>query len=210
MDLNIPHDQETSSWDEAAATFAHGAQRCTELQDFLIGNYEHLKRRLARRLGCADMVSECLHDTWLRLESHILPASVQNPEAYLYRMACNAAVDRLRCDRPWQTVAEPESELERLVDQAPGPEKIATARSELAAFERALLRLPRRHRGVLVALRIDEMSRQEVAARYGISLRTVDAALRQALDYCAEHIGQHAFAGASHHRSRSSLPKPRQ
>lgn len=58
-------------------------------------------------------------------------------------------------------------------------------------------RLPRRHRSILIALRIDEMTRQEAAARFDLSLRSVDTALRQALDYCAENTGQQVLTGVS-------------
>lgn len=58
-------------------------------------------------------------------------------------------------------------------------------------------RLPRRHRAVLIALRIDEMTRVEAAARFELSLRSVDTALRQALDYCAESAGQEVWVGVN-------------
>jgi DNA-directed RNA polymerase specialized sigma24 family protein len=76
----------------------------------------------------------------------------------------------------------------RLADLSPGPERIAEARSELAAMDRAMQRLPRRHQSVLVALRVEEMTREEVGIRIDLSLRCVDTVLRQALDHCAEHV----------------------
>jgi RNA polymerase sigma-70 factor (ECF subfamily) len=41
------------------------------------------------------------------------------------------------------------------------------------------------------------MTRHEVASRYGLSLRSVDTALQQALSYCARHSGQPVLAGPS-------------
>ena len=38
------------------------------LRDFMLQRYDDLKARLTRRLGCADMASDALQDTWLRLE----------------------------------------------------------------------------------------------------------------------------------------------
>jgi len=109
-------------------------------------------------------------------------------------------VDRLRSLRPWQYAGEEQVALDELVDRAPGPESIAQARSDVAAVERAMERLPRRHRAVLIALRIDEMTRVEAAARFELSLRSVDTALRQALDYCAESAGQEVLTGVSSSR----------
>ncbi len=159
-------------------------------RDFLVANYASLHRRLARHLNCPDLASECLHEAWLRLGRLTLPATVRNPEAYVYRTACNLAMDRLRSNRCWQYTGDSDTELESLADDVPGPDHIAAARSDLAAVERAMQRLPHRHRSVLIALRIEEMTRQEVADWHRISPRSVDTVLRQAQDYCAQASGQ--------------------
>ncbi|WP_398496222.1 RNA polymerase sigma factor [Variovorax sp.] len=200
MELNVLCDLEAPSWPafgEAANEPADEAHRRHALQEYLVANYERLRQRLLRHLGCPDLASDCLHDAWLRLSDVEVRAAIHSPEAYIYRMACNVAMDRLRGNRAWQYTGDADTELEHFADETPGPDHIAAARSELAAVERAMARLPRRHRSVLVALRIDEMTRQEVASRYGLSLRTVDTALRQALDYCAEHSGQEVHTGVN-------------
>ncbi len=176
----------------------HGAV----LREFLASNYTRLHQRLQRYLGCPDLASDSLHDAWLRLGEMNVPETVQSPEAYVYRVACNVAMDRLRSNRPWQYAADADDELEHLADHSPGPELIAQARSDVEAVERAMQRLPRRHRSVLVALRIEEMTRQEVADWHRISLRSVDTVLRQALDYCAEAAGQTVTVGVSSPRRR--------
>lgn len=209
MVLSSLYDLEGPAGDEAANRPLDEAQHRLALQGFLAANYNHLRRRLLRHLGCPEMASECLHDAWLRLGDMEVCAAVQSPEAYVYRVACNLAMDRMRSNRSWQYTGDAGTELEHLADDAPGPDHIAQARSDLAAVERALERLPRRHRSVLVALRIDEMTRHEAASRYGLSLRSVDTALRQALDYCAENTGQQVLAGVSTPR-RALRPLRRQ
>ncbi len=197
MAMNILYDLEAPVDDDAANEPLDEAQRRIGLQGFLTANYAHLRRRLVRHLGCPDMATECLHDAWLRLGDMEVRSAVPNPEAYVYRAACNVAIDRMRGNRSWQYAGDADMELEHLVDPSPGPDLVAETRSELAALERALQRLPRRHRAVLIALRIDEMTRQEAASRFALSLRGVDTALRQALDYCAENTGQQALVGVS-------------
>lgn len=175
-----------------------------ELRDFLVTHYQHLHHRLLRHLGCPDQASDCLHDAWLRLGEMTIPAVVQSPEAYVYRVACNIAIDRLRTDRPQHYVGEADVELDRMADASPGPDRIAEARSDVQAVERALQHLPRRHQDVLMSLRIDELTRHEVASYHGLSLRRVDTMLRQALDYCAEKTEQLAMAGVR--SPRRALP----
>ncbi len=152
---------------ERSAEGGHGAALC----DFLTTNYKRLHQRLLRHLGCPDLASDCLHDAWLRLGEMTVPEPVKSPEAYVYRVACNVAMDRVRVNHPSRYTQD--AELEQLVDPAPGPDRLAELRSDLAAVERAMQRLPRRHHAVLVALRIDEKTRQEVADWLRISQRSV-------------------------------------
>lgn len=152
-----------------------------DLQAHLTANYGSLHRRLERHLGCADFARECLHDAWLRLAQRPPQEAPANPDAYVYRVACNLAMDSLRARKRWPVSNEAGGDLDVIADLQPGPELIAEARSEVAAVDRAMQRLPRRHQSVLLALRWHEMSRQEVARRHGVSVRKVDTALRQAL-----------------------------
>ncbi len=102
----------------------------------------------------------------------------------MYRIACNLATDRVRNSKPWQYITDADLELEQVADSMPGPAMIAEACSELDEVMQILQRLPLRHRSILVKLRLEEESREEVANRYGLSARRVDKLLRQALDFC--------------------------
>lgn len=192
MDMRVrPCRESFATIFEASAKADHG----TVLRDVLTANYTRLHRRLLRHLGCPDLASDCLHDAWLRLGETSIAAQVQSPEAYVYRIACNLAMDRLRSDKARQFADDIDTELEHLADCSPGPEAIIEARSEAFAVERALLRLPHRLRCILISLRLEKKPRQEVADRYRISLRSVDTMLRQALDHCAEACGQTVMRG---------------
>lgn len=175
------------------------------LQSYLTENYAHLHRRLLRYLGCAEQASDSLHDAWIRLGEMAVPEAVQNCEAYIYRVACNLAIDSIRSNRPWQYAADLDTAMDYLADEAPGPDLIAEIRSELQAVDRALNSLPRHHQDILKSLRLEDLTRQEVAARHGISLRNVDTMLRQALDHCADQTGQAVIGGVS--APRRCLPQ---
>ena len=179
------------------------------LQAVLVRHYASLQRRLARHLGCAELASDSLHDAWLRLgevsgveggEGGAARPLARNPVAYIFRVACNLATDSLRRDRAWLYADEGDGAagmIDYLADNAVGPERLAELRGDLQRLQQAVELLPRRHQQVLEALRLDEMSRQEVAQRHDMSLRNVDTALRQALDHCARHTGQATVGGVS-------------
>ncbi|MBM0106349.1 RNA polymerase sigma factor [Steroidobacter sp. S1-65] len=174
------------------------------LRDVLVTNYDRLTRRLARYLGCPELASDCLHDAWLRLGDSTAPPAIQSADAYVYRVAYNAAMDRLRRERSLQGAQLVDSDLDLFVDPTPSPEAVTQARSDLGAVAQAFQCLPWRHQSVLVALRIEERTREDVARRHGISLRTLDTTLRQALQHCAEKAQQPILAGVS--TSRRRLP----
>ena len=181
------------------------------LQAVLECNYAALHRRLARHLGCAELASDSLHDAWLRLGRLAAgdadadgAALAHSPVAYVFRVACNAAMDSLRRNRAWLYADERDGGgagtagaglIDFLADTAAGPERLAELQADVRRLAQAVELLPRRHRQVLEALRVDELTRQEVAERHDMSLRNVDTALRQALDHCARHTGYAAQGG---------------
>lgn len=153
------------------------------LREHLVRHYTQLHQRMSRRLGAADLAAECLHDTWLRLARPV-DGVIGNADAYVFRMACHVAADRLRAQRPSVSLDDPDNACPEPLDEAPGPHAVAEARSSLAALSRAMGGLTRRQRAVLIALRVEERSRDDVSRWLGISLRSVDTALWQALAYC--------------------------
>ena len=168
-----------------APTSAAGT--AARLRDHLVQRYTALHGRLARRLGCADLASEGLHGAWLRLARPVA-GEVANADAYVFRMACHLAIDALRAQPSSVSLDDPEAGCPDLCDAAPGPLASAEARSTLAALARAMEGLSRQQHAVLVALRVEGRSRDEVARWLGLSTRSIDTALRQALRHCAERL----------------------
>jgi len=156
----------------------------TLIRRLLVERYDELKRRLTRRLGSSELAGEALQDAWLRIARVDSVGAVRNPGNYIFGVAMNAARDRLRnTDSRTLSAAEVEGLLE-IVDGTPDPEQVARARSELRELEAILHELPPRRREILLAARLDQMPRQEIARRFGISLRLVEQELQRAHEYC--------------------------
>ncbi|WP_169805114.1 sigma factor-like helix-turn-helix DNA-binding protein, partial [Variovorax boronicumulans] len=47
-----------------------------------------------------------------------------------------------------------------------------------------------RRRAIVLAARVDEMPHKDIAARYGVSARTVEKELRAGLEHCCERLGR--------------------
>lgn len=161
----------------------------TILRNLLAARYDDLKARLSRRLGSAELASDALQDTYVRLGRAQVSGPVRSPAAYLFRMAFNIALDRKRAEK--RRLARNEvHDLLHIADEAPGPAQIAEARVEVDALQKVIAELPRRRQVILLAARLQGMPQREIARRLGVSLRLVEKELRLAQEYCAQKLGK--------------------
>jgi RNA polymerase sigma factor (sigma-70 family) len=156
----------------------------TALLTLLVASYDDLKQRLTRRTGSADLANEALQDTFLRLSNADGIGPVRDLHAYLFRVAMSAISNRRVAERRRRTVSETDA-LFDLVDDSPGPERIIEARSEINALKQVIQELPARRREILMAICVDEVPLRQVAERFGVSVRTIQVELKQALVHCA-------------------------
>ncbi|WP_407178608.1 RNA polymerase sigma factor [Bradyrhizobium sp. STM 3562] len=155
------------------------------LRGQLVENYENLVRKLTRRLGSSDFAYEALHETFLRLDRVTDAAPVRSPADYIFRIAINIAKDRRKAQNRRVSPAEVDALLD-ISDEKPDPARVVEARSEIEAFKRALAGLPARPREVLYSISVEGQSAQQVAARLGVSLRTIESDLKLAVTHCAD------------------------
>lgn len=166
----------------------------TALAARLSQRYATLRDRLGRRLVSSDLASEALHDTWLRLNAGAELSPVDNPDAYLFRAALNSAAKLSARDRRWSDMVDIDTIFD-LADDAPGPERIAIARSQIAALRRTLASLPRRQREIFLQSYVGDATHADLAERYDVSVRTIQSELRSALLHVAmRFIGKEGFA----------------
>lgn len=152
------------------------------LADYLAQHYAALKSKITRLLGNRELADDALQDTWLRVNSRgDADGPVHSPTGYLLRMAVNIAVDIRR--RQARAVPFDEiQELMELADPAPGPAQVVEERARMEALGRQIERLPERQRLVVLAVHWEGLAQKDIAARLGVSLRTVESDLKKAHD----------------------------
>ncbi|MCA9483667.1 MAG: sigma-70 family RNA polymerase sigma factor [Nitrospina sp.] len=166
--------------DHATATLASAAEKY----------YEELKRFLIRKVGCPSTAEDILHETWLRAASRTPSTPVQNPRAFLYRIANNLVIDRIRRDKlvsrhvvqgvlPEDTPAKEPTADSRLIHQ-----------EKLMLLQKAVDELPPRCKEVFVLRKYEMMEQAEIAERLGISRNMVEKHLRKALHHCLKRLGE--------------------
>lgn len=149
-----------------------------------------MMRRLTRRTGSPASAEDILQDLWLRIAGHGRLPDIDNPAAYLRRSAANLAIDQQRADQARRLAPDEIEALLFIESEAPDPEQTAAAREDMAALHAALAELPARRRAIFVAARVEERPHREIAARFGVTTRTVDVEIRKALDHCAARLGR--------------------
>jgi RNA polymerase sigma-70 factor (ECF subfamily) len=159
------------------------------LRRLFLDGYDDLKRRLTRRLGSPDHAADALHETFLRLEKAAIVGELRNPQAYFFRAALNVATNQRIADSRRLSALDIE-ELLDIPDQAPDAARTVEARSEMDALTRALAELPERRRAIFMAVWVEEQPHQAIANRYGVTVRTIQAELKLALDHCRRRKDQ--------------------
>jgi RNA polymerase sigma-70 factor (ECF subfamily) len=180
----------------------------TALRELLLEHYSGLGRQLTRRLGSADLVSDVLQETYLRLQEKNDIGAVRSPKAYLFRVALNIATDRRRAENRRLTVDEVDALLD-LPDDRPDAARVIEDRSEVSLLRRAIAELPERRRAVLLWSRIEGLPHRTIAARLGVAVRTVETDLKQALEHCAERLQRPSAVKFAFHRPKASYVQRR-
>jgi len=157
------------------------------LRALFLERYNDFRSQLKRRLGSDDLAHDAMQEAFLKVNDLPASSSIQQPAAYLFRVALNIAEDQRRRDSRLLTGVEI-SELIHLADEAADPARIAQGRDQIDAFQRALRQLPERTQQMVLAARVHDLPHAEIARRYGVSERIVSKELKRALEHCAREL----------------------
>jgi RNA polymerase sigma factor (sigma-70 family) len=137
---------------------------------------------LVGRLRSVQDAKEVAQETYVRLLQMGRPESTNLVRAYLFRVAGNLAIDRLRRRATRDRMAED------LLAELPGgmglPERQLLADEELLLLSRCLQELPEKVRSAFLMCRLDGLTQNEIAARLCVTDRMVRKYITQALVHC--------------------------
>lgn len=175
------------------------------LRSFL-ENERGIKRYLSRFLPRAHDVDDLAQETFLRAFAEN-GSHVNNPRAFLYRIARNLALnERDRMSYKITTSMEdfPDPAVLGAADQV-SVEETVEGRRKMAILSEAVSALPPQCRQVFILRKIHGLSQKEVALRLGLSVSTVEKHLATGLVKCSEFLrlrGYEVGGGAT-------IPEPR-
>jgi len=155
-------------------------------EDVYRTEYPRLLRSLARRIG-PDEARDFAQEAFARLHSSGKLSELDQPGAYLNRIARNMLIDRARRQPRTGAVFYP---LDEEQDAPTRPEQAwRIEEKDLRCLYRHTVRaMPPKTRRVFVMHRIHRRPHKEIAAELGISVRTVEYHMVRALNLCRAAI----------------------
>jgi RNA polymerase sigma-70 factor (ECF subfamily) len=152
-----------------------------------------LRAFLAVRVRSGPEADDLVQELYLKVAAVEDSADIQQPLAYLYRLASNLMLDRLRSakrtarrDDDWRKVHHivgPED-----VADLPSPTDAMAARQRLAKLIEALAELPEPVQRSFKMHKFEGMGHKEVAERLGISRSLVEKHMIAALRHLADRV----------------------
>src|SRR5882757_9552142 len=156
-------------------TSVHDSSTPVDISALMVASRPKLHRYCARMVGSVIDGEDVLQDALIKaVEAFASAAPIENPQAWLFRVAHNTALDFLRRRNRQQALHSAE-EVEMIADQLDDVERRQIAASSLRTF----MRLPVAQRSSVILMDVLGCSLQEVCDVMDFSLPVVTAALHR-------------------------------
>ena len=156
----------------------------SDLKAIFEARFKDLVRYIEYRLPNKDDARDLAQEAFFRLLRRSRDVLIENPEAYLFRIAGNLAYEQ-RLRHPMEGLSD-----EELVDEsAVVPESSVDHQQRLDRLVRVLSRLPPLPRAALILQRRDGMTYAEIGAELNTSTHMVKKYIAIALLHCREELG---------------------
>ena len=129
---------------------------------------------LARSRMSQEDIDDVIQEAYCRLSSLDGFEAVDRPDAYFFSIARNLLASQMRRARVVQIEAVAEIEALAPFDEAPSPERQASARMELERVRTLVAALPERCRRIFEMRKIEGLPQREIAERLGVTESMVE------------------------------------
>jgi RNA polymerase sigma factor (sigma-70 family) len=149
-----------------------------------------LESMVRRRVGNVDTAADLVQDVFLRVMMAGPRETERDDQRVLFASARNAATEHLR-SRLRRSDIMASLVPEQLAAAPISPQATLEAREAISALDEALAQLSPRCREIFIRRRVEGLSNEEIARRYGISINSVEKHIARALRHCQTSLADH-------------------
>jgi len=162
--------------------------RSRSITEAFIKHETFLKRFISRFLSRPQDIEDVVQDTYLKAFTAEKKQQIQQPKAFLFRVARNAALTQLtKKSRQIMSYVEDYDGLEIINDEA-SVEDHAAAREKIGMFCQSALEMPPRCRRVFLMAKVYGMSYKEIAAELNIGTSVIEKHVAKGLEICHAYM----------------------
>ncbi len=140
-------------------------------------------RRFLRRFGPRISPEDVAQDAFARLCVADV-ARIESPRAFLFKTARNLALNEARHNRVVAMDLAPDIDALGAVSPDPSPEERVALAEDVSELRRALSQLMPNQRDALLLFKLEGFSHREIGERLGVSPRTVERYIADAVAHC--------------------------
>jgi RNA polymerase sigma factor (sigma-70 family) len=138
---------------------------------------------MLRRTGDAQVAEDLVQDLWLCIADDADVTGLDNPDAWLQRIAVNLTLNWLKRNRFRSRLTTAMPEHLEPADDAPDQERAVLSRQGVEFLKDVIEELPQRQRTAFLLYRGEGLSLKETAKHMGVQVITVQVQVSHALRY---------------------------
>ena len=143
-----------------------------------------LRAWLRSRFKSENDIDDVVQETYMRLLRARAAGEVTSPKAFLFAVARNLALDRVRHREVVPTESLAENEALSVLEEGGSTPEIIAHNQELELLTEAIQSLPERCRQIFTLRKVYGLSQAEIALQLGVSENTISAQLTIGVKKC--------------------------
>ena len=139
-------------------------------------------------------IDDVVQESYLRIWRARSAQPIQSAKAFLFTVARGVALNVLRKARGAPFIFFRDADASRVLDEEPNASEVALLHERIDLLADALMILPPRCREITVLHKVQGFSQKQIAARLGISERTVETQVRIGVARCLAYLRQRGLS----------------
>jgi len=170
--------------------FDHECDNAAQLTKTFMEAEPHLRAQLARFLNREEDIEDILYEAYAKAYDAMQKQSIHAPKEFLMRITRNLAINQLNKHSNRFEEAKDPYELNDEHGYEGNSEATLINEEKLAVLESAIDKLPQQCQKAFILRSKNHLSYKEIAITMGISVKTVERHLSEAVKKCAQSVKQ--------------------